>query len=146
MSGGKRSKGCSERYEAKLRARMAVRLFPFVAEATAWRMKVFEKAVVDLATQVAIVKGLSRNLFICQLTLSLNGHGRTDAAATDKLLYFSSFRGDVYSRVEEASPVSVIFMRAFAPNRSSAIYNMTIGRSFRKGSRMEKRGRSSGAW
>jgi hypothetical protein len=64
MSGGKRSKGCSERYEAKLRARIAVRLFPLAAEATAWRMKVFEKAVVDLATQVAIVKGFSRNLVL----------------------------------------------------------------------------------
>lgn len=109
-------------------------------------MKAFEKAVVDLATHVAIVKGLSRNLFICQLAVSPNVYGRTDAAATDKLPYFKSFRGDVYNRGEEASPESAIFVRAFAPSKSSAIYNRAVGRSLRKGSRTEKRGRRSGAW
>jgi hypothetical protein len=39
---------------------MAVRGCPDVPDARAWRMKVFEKEVVDRATHVATVNGLRR--------------------------------------------------------------------------------------
>ncbi len=71
----------------------------------------------------------------------------TYAAAIAKLFHFLSFRGDVYSFDDPASPESAICMRALALNRSTRIYKRYVKAGYvAELGRSENRGRSNGAW
>ena len=62
MSGGRRRAGYRERYAERARRRTESAGRPLTAWAIDARMTVLEKTIVGRARQVAIVKGLKRNL------------------------------------------------------------------------------------
>jgi hypothetical protein len=96
--------------------------------------------------QVAIVKGLNRNLESFSNVRQIQDC-ETHAAATAKLLHFLSFLGDVKSFDDPASPDSAIFMSAFALKRSTAMYSRYVKIGYvEESGRREKRVSNSGAW
>lgn len=77
---------------------------------------------------------------------AVNCRMKTHSEATTRPLHLLSFRGELNSRAEPASPDSAIVMRALALNRSTAIYNRYVNNGIEaKLGRREKRGKSSGA-
>lgn len=62
MSGGRRSIGYMERYEAMARANMLVNCAPTTARETAYKMAHVVKTFVGCAMHTAMVNGLSRKL------------------------------------------------------------------------------------
>lgn len=72
---------------------------------------------------------------------------RSYKAAIDRLLHLLSFRGDVKSFEEPASPVSAMAIKALAPSRSVIMYSKYVNIGYaEKSGRRENSGSSSGAW
>jgi hypothetical protein len=109
---------------------MAVKGFPEMAFAIAWRMAQVVNTVVGRARHVAIVNGLSRN-----------------TAATTYPFHLFALRGELKRREAPASPDSAIWYSALALSRSVMMYRIYANIGYVDGSgRREKSGRSKGAW
>jgi len=68
--------------------------------------------------QVATLKGLNKNLLLCEMTADHIGSGATYAAPIAIELHFEFLRGDTNNLVVYASPVSAICISAPALRRS----------------------------
>jgi len=109
-----------ERYAAEAIARVEVLLAPWAAFAMAVRMKRLERAEVERARHVAIVKGLKRKLYHVSCSTYSPGYC-THAAAMARLLHLRSFLDDVNSRVATFWPLSAICTSALALRRSTTV-------------------------
>lgn len=105
---------------------MALYGAPVMAFAVAWRIAHVVKTVVGLPMHVAIVNGLNRKLgeYVVSYLLRMEQRpvkARPYSVATTKPLHLLSFRGEVKSADDPASPDSAIVMSALALKRSTAM-------------------------
>lgn len=101
---------------------IALKGAPETAFATACSIAHVVKTVVGRPMQVAIVKGLNRNLIGQQsVTGTFFDYQETYNAATTGPLHLLSFLGEVKSADEPASPDSAIVIKALALRRSTVI-------------------------
>lgn len=99
---------------------MALKGDPWMALAMACRMAQVEKTEVGRPRQVAMVRGLKRNLWLSVLACRAACLGPYDIT-TSVLLALRSFLGEVKSLDWLASPDSAILINASALSRSTAM-------------------------